>query len=277
MTRLFGVIGHPIDHSLSPVMHQAAYEALGIDAYYGRFDVPPSELRAVLQALMRVGCEGLNVTVPLKEKVVRLANGGLSETARAMGAVNTLCVRRGKLYGENTDGAGFRRALTELGWKGGRGHAVILGAGGSARAVAWELSRARSARVTIANRTLARGRKLAAWLRKQRPYAQVEAVALGAVSLDQADVLVNTTSVGMDSRDGLIVNPTSLRRGMIVYDLVYHRRTKLVQEASARGCVAAGGTSMLLYQGAASFELWLRRRAPIEAMRRALNAALMRA
>jgi shikimate dehydrogenase len=115
---------------------------------------------------------------------------------------------------------------------------------------------------------------LARWLRKWRKHARVEAVPLKALCLDGADILINATTVGMRPADGSLVDPAMLRRGLIVYDLVYHRRTALVREAARRGCVAAGGSSMLLYQGAASFEAWFGIEAPVAVMRRALTEAL---
>lgn len=275
MTRLFGVIGSPIAHSLSPAMQTAALRALHADALYGAFDAPPRFLKPVLRALRLAGVEGLNVTVPLKEAVVPLMDR-LDPTAEAVGAVNTIVIRNRRSVGYNTDGVGFMRALSELGWHPHEGRAVILGAGGSARAVAWELSRVPGSRVTIANRHVARARGVARWLARRRPRVAVEAVALEGVSLDGADLLVNATTVGMSPRDHSPVRPEALRRGMLVYDLVYHRDTPLVRAARRRGCVAANGLSMLLYQGAESFRLWLHRAPPIGAMRRALERALQK-
>lgn len=273
MTRLFGVLGDPVDHSLSPVFHEAAYRALGIDAVYGRFEIPKMLLRRALDGLIRMGGEGFNLTVPLKEAVIPLLDR-IDPEARAMGAVNTLVLRRGKCLGFNTDGAGFRQALVELGWRPGPTRAVILGAGGSARAVAWELSRAPGSSIMIANRTPRRAHALARWLRPHRKRSEIRAAALEKLSLDGADVLVNTTTVGMSPRDGLLIDPRALRKGMIVYDLVYHRTTALIEVGRRRGCVAVGGLSMLLYQGAAAFRLWFDLEPPIAAMRRALEASV---
>ncbi|PIQ84063.1 MAG: shikimate dehydrogenase [Candidatus Omnitrophica bacterium CG11_big_fil_rev_8_21_14_0_20_63_9] len=273
MTRLFGVIGHPITHSLSPAMHAAALRALKLDALYSAFDVPPKFLRPMLKALWLSGVEGLNVTVPLKEAVIPLLDR-VDPGARAIGAVNTI-VRRGKrTIGYNTDGIGFRRALADLGWRARPGHAVILGAGGAARAVAWELAQVRGMRLTIANRHLERARRLARWLTRQRRGVEVSATTLRAVRLQDAALLVNATTVGMRASDRLPIDPAQLRRGLLVYDLIYHRRTPLVDAACRRGCVAAHGLSMLLYQGAESLRLWLRRAPPIGVMRRALEQAV---
>lgn len=273
MTRLFGVIGHPIGHSLSPVMHTAAFRALHLDALYEPFEVPPRFLAPMLRGLTLAGVEGLNVTVPLKEAVPPLLDR-IDPDARAIGAVNTIVIRGRRLIGYNTDGIGLRMALQELGWRPRPTCAVILGAGGAARAAAWELSRIRGSCLTIANRHVQRAQTLARWLKRFHPRACIQAVPLGHVTLDDAELLINATTVGMRASDGLPIDARSLRRGMLVYDLVYHRQTPLVRAARRRGCVAANGLSMLLYQGAASLRLWLHRTPPIDAMRRALTRAL---
>lgn len=288
MTRLFGVIGHPISHSLSPVMHAAAFRALHLDALYEPFEVSPRFLAPMLRGLMLAGVDGLNVTVPLKEAVLPLLDRA-DPDARAIGAVNTILIKDRRMTGYNTDGIGLRMALQELGWpacraaRRGAGRrprptcTVILGAGGAARAVAWELSRLRGSCLTIANRHLERAQRLARWLSRARPRVCVKAVPLEDVTLDDADVVVNATTVGMRASDGLLIDPARLRQGTLVYDLVYHRQTRLVQAARRRGCVAANGLSMLLYQGAASLRLWLHREPPIAVMRNALTRAVERA
>jgi len=272
MTRLFGVIGHPITHSLSPAMHAAALRAMRLDALYTPFDVPPRSLPPILRALTLAGVEGLNVTVPLKEAVLPLLDA-VDPTARAVGAVNTIVIRHRRMVGYNTDGVGFARAVKEMGRSTGAGRTVLLGAGGAARAVAWELTRPRRAHLTIANRHLERAQRLARWLSLVRPGARVRAVSLRDVRVEDADLLVNATTVGMRAGDHCPIDPSMLQRRTAVYDLVYHRDTSLVRAARRRGCVAAGGLSMLLYQGAESLQLWLHRSPPLEVMRTALQNA----
>ena len=273
MTRLFGVIGHPIAHSLSPVMHRAAFAAMRLDVRYEPFDVPGRWLAPILRGLVLAGVDGLNVTVPLKEQVIPLLDR-LDPAARAIGAVNTIVVRGRRTTGYNTDAAGFLLALRELGWRPRPTCAVILGAGGAARAVAWALSRERGSCLTIANRHVARARTLAHWLQRRRPGCRVRAVALPEAAPEGAELLVNATTVGMRASDRPLIDPSALHRGTLVYDLVYHRQTALVQAARRRGCVAANGLSMLLYQGAESLRLWLRRAPPLDAMRRTLFSAV---
>lgn len=273
MTHLYGILGDPIGHSLSPAMHMAAFRALRLDAIYSAFEVPPRFLRPVLRALVLAGVEGLNVTVPLKEVIIPLLDE-VDPTAEAIGAVNTIVIRQRRTMGYNTDGAGFSRAVRELGWHPAPGCAVVLGAGGAARAVLWELTRQRGRGIVLANRHQARAQRLARWLRKRRPSASIDVVRMREVPLAEADLLVNATSVGMRPTDQLLVDPRALHPGLRVYDLVYHRETPLVRAARRRGCVAANGASMLLYQGVESLRLWLNRAPPLAAMRPALERAL---
>ena len=266
-------------------MHTAALRALRLDALYTPFEVPTCFLRPMVRGLVLAGVEGLNVTVPLKEAVVPLMDR-LDATARAMGAVNTIVIRNRRMTGYNTDGAGFRLALKELGWpacappRGGADRrprpceAVILGAGGAARAVAWELARIPGTCLTVVNRHVERARALVRWLAQAHPRVCARAVALAAVALEEADLVVNATTVGMRASDRPLIDPRQLRRGAVIYDLVYHRETALVRAARRRGCVAANGLSMLLYQGAESLRLWLRRRPPLRVMRQALVRAV---
>lgn len=273
MTRVFGVLGYPISHSLSPVMHQAAFHALGLDALYAPFDVPPAYLGQVLQGLRAAGIDGLNVTVPLKERVVRYVDR-LADDAKSLQAVNTLLVRNGRLIGHNTDVVGFQRALEALGWRPHPGAALILGAGGTAKAVAWVLSRHPGATLTIANRHEAGARRLKRWLGRHRPRCRVMVRSFRELKLREHELLINATSVGMCAEDGMLVDAGALHRDLIVYDVVYNRLTPLVRAAQRRGCLAANGLSMLVYQGAEAFRLWWRREPPVDVMRRAVERAI---
>lgn len=254
-------------------MHGAALHALRLDALYAPFQVPRRDLVPILRALILAGVEGLNVTVPLKEAVLPLLDR-LDPTAEAIGAVNTIVVQRRRLIGYNTDGVGFAHALRELGWRAHPARAVILGAGGAARAVAWGLARSPGTRLIIANRHLIRARRLAGWLTRRCRGISVRAVPLTAVTLDDAELLVNATTVGMRASDGLPVSLRTLQPGTLVYDLIYHRETALVKAARREGAIAASGVTMLLYQGAESFRLWWHRRPSLEPMRRSLMQAL---
>lgn len=273
MTRLFGVIGHPITHSLSPAMHTAALRALRVDALYTPFDVSPRYLRPMLEAFTLAGVDGLNVTVPHKETILPLMDR-LDASAKAIGAVNTIVIRNRRLIGYNTDGIGFRRALQELGWRRRPQLAIVLGAGGAARAVAWELAQVPGMRLVIGNRTNARARHLARWIASTRRSVRVASAPIARLPLEAADLLVNATTIGMQAGQKPLVDARRLPAQAFVYDLVYNRRTALLDAARGRGCVASGGLSMLLYQGAEALRLWLHRAPPVDVMRTALTRAL---
>ncbi len=282
MTRIFGVIGHPIAHSLSPIMHQAAFEALGLDAVYAPFDVPPAQLTRVVRGLDACGIDGFNVTVPHKAGVARLLRGSLDPVSRALGAVNTVVRRNGRLFGHNTDVVGFARALQEMRITVRGGTVVVLGAGGAARAVVWALLRERPLKLILANRTASRAAELAAWARRTIPAARCLEIAPDGLNtpflkleLVMADLVVNATSLGLKAGDPLPVDVRWIRKACAVVDLVYRApTTPLVAAARRRGSLATDGLPMLVYQGAESFRLWWNRPAPVDAMRRAVERAV---
>ncbi|HZP40042.1 MAG TPA: shikimate dehydrogenase [Candidatus Binatia bacterium] len=272
--RLFGVLGDPVDHSLSPVMQNAAFVAAGLPHVYLRYRVTPAALPAALADARRLGMGGLNLTVPLKETALPLVDV-LSPDAERAGAVNTLVFRGGRVVGDNTDGRGFLRAV------GGRvrvegTHAVLVGAGGSARATGAALVAAGCARLTIANRTAARAEALAARLARQGA-ARVDVVPLAALRdaavLRDAALVVNTTPVGL-AGGALAIRVGATPRRCLFVDLVYGRRpTPFLAAASRAGRPAMDGAEMLLHQGALAFEAWTGRPAPRAAMAAALRAA----
>ncbi len=263
-TKLYGIIGRPVGHSLSPAMHNAAFEHLGINAVYLAFETDSPE-RAMV-AVRTLGIRGLSVTVPNKETVMDFLDE-TDETARQIGAVNTVKNLDGRLYGINTDWIGAVEALkAETGIRGRT--AVVLGAGGSARAVAFGLAR-EGARVHIANRTVEKARKLA---------REFGCTFSGLRDLPQVEgaILVNTTSVGMGSLAGISPVPEEELDGFsLVMDIVYGReQTRLLKDAESRGCRIIRGTEMLLYQAASQFEFWTGRQAPVEVMKKALMDAM---
>lgn len=275
--RLFGVLGDPVDHSLSPAMHNAAFAAVGLPHLYLRYRVPTRALRSAMREARTLRMGGLNLTVPLKEAVLPFLDGVTPEAER-IGAVNTIVFRPDeRLVGENTDGRGFLRALR--GRVTLRGAAVvILGAGGSARAVGVALAAAGAARVTIANRTRVRGEALAERLTRASA-AEIVAVPIEAVgrgdALTDAMLVVNTTPLGLAGA-ALRVRYAATPRGCTFVDLVYGARpTPFLAGATRAGRRTLDGSMMLLHQGALAFEAWTGRRAPRAAMARALaNAGL---
>lgn len=270
------LLAWPAGHSLSPVMHAAALKELGLGHSYRALAVPPEGLAAAVSDLRSPDVLGANVTVPHKERVLPLLDS-VSDAARAIGAVNTITNTAGRLHGDNTDVHGFLALLEHAGVALGadrRLSAVILGAGGAARAAVFGL--APYARLTVINRTVSRAQVLAA------DFPAVETVAAAATTalLANADVLVNTTSVGME-RDGSDPDESPLPAGVLperatVVDMVYRpERTRLLRDAAAAGLPVAGGLEMLVRQGAESLRLWIGRKdVPVEAMRSAALAAL---
>lgn len=275
---LLGIIGNPVRRSLSPAMQQAALHRLGLQARYLPFEIAPDQVRHVLRALPALGFWGINVTIPYKEKVPRLLDE-LDREAAAIGAVNTVVVRGGRLLGFNTDAEGFRRALEVEGRTPIKGARVLVaGAGGAARAVAFACLSRGCGSLLVANRTAARAHALARALRAQFPAADVSGIASGSPGWERraADcgVLVNATPLGGRAGDPLPIPRTALRRGQTVLDSVYRpRRTALLAAAAAAGAKTVGGLAMLLHQGALALTLWTGREAPLPAMRRALLAA----
>ncbi len=260
---LCGIVLHPAGHTRSPAMHTAAYAALGLDARYEVWDVPPDGLEAKLAALRDAGIRQLSVSIPHKESILALLDD-VDETARRIGAVNTVVRDGDRLIGSNTDCPGAIRALERAGELRGQ-RAVVLGAGGAARALVYGLGRA-GARVTVLNRTVARADELA------RAFG-AESGPLEALADFEHDILVNTTSVGLKS-DASPVPASALRAGSVVMDAVYDPpMTRLLREADAAGAHVVGGKWMLVYQGALQLEAWADRSAPTDVMADAFDAA----
>lgn len=265
----FALIGDPVSASPSPTMHRAAFEAAGLPHEYVAVLVPDGALEEAWPGL-RDRFRGLNVTIPHKERVVALLDA-LDDDAAASGSVNTVAFEGGRAVGHSTDGGGFLDALRRAG-SGPIRRAVVLGAGGAARAVTAAL-RASGAGVAIANRTPERARRLA-----EDMGAGVVATPLDALpgAVSEADLLVNATPVGTgDPEASPLPDEVELHRGLTVFDLVYRpRRTRLLYRAAAEGCRTVEGMEMLIAQGARSFELWTGREAPLEAMRSAAERTL---
>lgn len=279
--RLLGVIGYPVGHSLSPVMHNAAFRDQNMNFYYGAFAVEPGQLAAALEGVRALGFLGLNVTIPHKEAVIPLLDE-VAPTARQVGAVNTIVNRGGRLIGYNTDGWGFLSSLEEAGVNPKGLNAVILGAGGAARAIAVHLARAGAAQITISNRTPERAAAVAAEVRKAVPEVRIQAIearsSLEAIALSEARLVVNCTPLGMQGDhvgESAVADIGLLPSDAVVYDTVYRpAETRLLREARERGLLTVGGLGMLVHQGACSWEYWFGRRGPVSVMYKAAAAAL---
>jgi shikimate dehydrogenase len=264
-TRVVGVIGDPVEHSRSPAMHNAAFDALGLDWVYVAFPVPRGEGGAAVRAMHVLGLAGLNVTMPHKTDAAAACDD-LAPAAAALDAVNTVVVRSDRsLVGHSTDGEGFLRALGDEGVTVSERRCLVVGAGGAARAIAHALGSA-GAGVTVAARRADAARSAAALA------AGGAAIALDGVSVEGFDVVVNATPLGMHGEPPPF-DPARLRPGQFVYDTVYPAETPLLGEARARGANAAGGLGMLVHQGALSFELWTGCTPPLDVMRAAAASA----
>lgn len=263
-TSLFGIIGHPVHHSLSPLIHNAAFKALGINAVYLAFDVV--DIDAALTGIRGLGIKGISVTVPHKETVLRFLDE-IDPVAQKIGAVNTIVNRAGRIFGANTDWIGALSAIEEIVPVRDR-KVLVIGAGGAARAVCAGLAD-RGAVVHVANRTPGRAKILAETFGLS--WSGLE--GLGDI---KADILINTTSVGMCPNDNETpVEGDFLRSIGVVMDIVYSPlKTRLLKEAEDAGCRTINGLKMLLYQAEAQFELWTGQKAPHKAMEKALSTAL---
>ena len=269
-TRVAAVIGSPVRHSLSPAIHNAGYEALGIDWAYVAFEVAPGRAADALTAMRVLALAGLSVTMPHKHDVAAAVDE-IAPAARVLDAVN--CVERtadGRLVGHNTDGDGFVDSLLAAGAHGPAGRrCVVLGAGGAARAVIDALARHGATEVVVVNRSPGRGAKAASLA---GPVGRVGT----PVDVSRADLVVNATSVGMDSTE-LALDPALLRAGQVVADLVYHPLdTALLGVARAAGATPVDGLGMLVHQAARQIRIWTGLDAPVAVMRAAAEAELAR-
>jgi shikimate dehydrogenase len=263
-TVLCGILLHPAGHTRSPAMHNAAFRKLGIDAVYTAFDVAPEALPAALAGARALGIRQLAISIPHKETALPFLDE-VDETARCIGAVNTATLRDGRLVGSNTDWVGAVRALErEIELSGRR--AVVLGAGGAARAVVYGLRRA-GARVVVLARRPERARELA------DAFEAEGAGALAELADTPYELLVNTTSVGL-GEDLSPVPADLLVEGSVVMDVVYEpERTRLLRDAAARGARTVPGKWMLVHQAAEQLRLWTGREAPLETLAEAFDHA----
>jgi len=277
-----GVFGDPVAHSLSPQMQNAALRACKIDMQYARFHIRANELRSALSVLTELDFIGVNLTVPHK---IAAANqiDDVDESARSLGAVNTIKIDNGKLRGFNTDGPGFSRAIREEFSVDLRDlRVMVLGAGGAGRAVAMQCAKESCERLVIVNRTFEKAKQLATELQDfftgpkvfgPVPRLQVIGWEEAAIrfQIGNVDLIVNATPLGLNRADAAPIPARLLAPHVMVYDTIYgESRTPFVSAAIEAGARGANGLSMLLHQGALAFRIWFEREAPIDAMRRAL-------
>ncbi len=266
-TKCCGVIGDPIEHTISPAMHNAAFKKLGLDYAYVPFRVKREELGKAIEGMRALNIRGLNVTIPHKVAVIQFLDE-VDGLAREIGAVNTIVNDDGVLTGYNTDATGFLQALLERGIEPKGKKIVILGAGGAARAISFILAK-KGANLAILNRTLDKARVCAGMISQ----GEVRALELNKENLleavGKADILVNATSVGMSPNvDEALVTSNLIKPSLVVFDIVYNPfKTRLLRGAEEAGAKTVSGLDMLLWQGALAFEKWTGLKAPVELMR----------
>jgi len=274
MKKIYGILGDPVAHSLSPVMHNAAFEILGMDAVYLAFRVTKPDLEDAIKGAKSLGIAGLNVTIPLKEKAL-VSVDVADEMATRIGAINTIDFSSGTPVGYNTDGIGSMQVLQETVGDLTAKNVLILGSGGAARAIAFYLDK-EGAKVTLANRTMERAAQVAAQL------TNAAAIGLDAElkkHIQASDILINATSVGMHPHEeATLVTADMLHPDLVVFDIVYNPlETRLLHEAKRAGVrKIVNGVKMLVYQGAASFKIWTNAEPPIDVMEKAVTDALIR-
>jgi len=276
-TNLYGIFGHPVEHSLSPVMHNNGFSELDLDCVYVAFDILPTNIGEAVSAVRALGISGLNVTIPHKQRIMAYLDE-ISSDAMLVGAVNTVSNVDKRLIGFNTDVGGFLRALkSDLDFTPEGTKVFLVGAGGASRAVIVGLGRNYVSEVVIANRTLSKAEDLAKEFGDHFPKVEFKAVMLSDEErikqcIVGSDIVINSSSAGMKRENPLELPLYLLPKHAGIYDLVYDPTdTPLVKDAKKLGLKAHSGHSMLLYQGVEAFEIWTGLTAPVDTMKKALD------
>ena len=263
-TRLYGVIGNPVSHSLSPTMHTAAFQSLSLNNVYLSFQFDSLDQALFKQAFNLIGICGFNITVPYKQEIIYFLDD-ISPQAKFLNSVNTVEIKDGRWIGHSTDGEGYIRSVEEF-FPNLRDSSVqLLGAGGSAAAISYALLNAGVKKLMISNRTIGKAEKLVERLVQQFEPKRVE---VGSYKKESYDLLVNTTSVGMDG-ESCPCSKELVEQAKIVSDIIYKpATTPLLKMAESMGKKIQNGLNMLIYQGAASFQIWTKQPAPVDVMKR---------
>ncbi|RJP59951.1 MAG: shikimate dehydrogenase [Deltaproteobacteria bacterium] len=277
-TKITGILGHPIHHSLSPLMHNTVFKHLGLNYVYLPFDVKPEDLKCAINAIRCMNIVGVNLTIPHKEKVIAHLDR-IDTEAELIGAVNTIENIDSELVGFNTDGQGFLESLkNDLGFSPKGKSILIVGAGGAARGILVSLALGGAPKISVTNRTYNRAEKLIEEFSDRFPSVKFSALPLDNNTLKNClgdtDLLINTTSVGMNG-DSLRLPLSYLPKSAIIYDIVYNPlKTPLLREAEEAGLTAHNGLGMLVFQGALSFKIWTDVDAPVKLMKETLAKRL---
>lgn len=270
-TRLTCLLGSPVSHSISPAMHNTAFEALGLDYSYMAFDISESQIKNAIDALKLLNCRGFNLTMPLKTAIIPYLDE-LSEAARLSHSVNTCVFEDGKLIGHTTDGIGFMEAMTDSGISYQNKVITILGAGGAATSIIVQAALDGVSKINIFKRKNATFDKIVDFADKITRSTDCDVFVFDMADattlefcLQESDILINGTNVGMGDDDSSLVPVEFLRKELIVTDVIYHPAyTRLLKDAKSLGCKVMNGKYMLLYQGAAAFKLWTGQDMPID-------------
>lgn len=275
-TNIVGLIGHPVEHSFSPPMHNAAFKALDMDYAYVAFDVDPSDLKSAIEGAQSLNIKGFNVTIPHKIEVMQYLDE-LDEVAELIGAVNTIDFKN--LKGYNTDGIGAIKAIEEVSPVKDK-NVIVAGAGGASRAISFYLAKYGADSITVLNRNVDKAQSLAGDILASDLIDDVKADSISKISscLKDADILVNTTPLGMHPNvEGSVAASDDMHEDLVVFDAVYNpHETLLLKEAAKAGAKPVYGIKMLLYQGAESFKIWTGSEPPIDVMENALKQYLGR-
>ncbi|MFW9945716.1 MAG: shikimate dehydrogenase [Candidatus Odinarchaeota archaeon] len=269
-TKILCVIGHPIEHSMSPIMHNAAIQDLGLDYLYIAFDIPPNKLKEAIKGLKTLNIRGINVTLPYKEKVMKFIDK-VDQTAQKIGAINTIKNEDGLLIGRNTDAEGANKALFDAGCEITGKNVVLIGAGGAAKAILYSLA-SNTNKITIINRSEDRAKKLVNEL-KNKMDINIESKKYDEIILKEeisnADILINATPIGMFPMiDITPVSKKIIHKDLFVFDLIYNPlETKLIKDSKEIGCQTLSGLDMLVNQGALAFEWWTNKKPNLELMK----------
>lgn len=274
-TNIVGLIGHPVEHSFSPPMHNAAFEALDMDYAYVAFDVEPSNLKSAIDGARSLNIKGFNVTIPHKIEVMQHLDE-IDEVAKLIGAVNTIDFKNMKGY--NTDGIGAVKAIEEVTSIKGK-NVVVAGAGGASRAISFYIARYGASDLAILNRNTQKAQGLADDIESSGLIGNVKADSITSINdyLDEADILIDTTPLVMHPHtdDEPIALAESMHEDLAVFDAVYNpNETVLIKEAIKAGAKPVYGIKMLLYQGAESFRIWTGQEPPVDVMEEALRKTL---
>lgn len=276
-TRLISLLGDPVNHSLSPYMHNLSFENLGLDYAYMAFEIKKEKIKDAVDAMKTLNVRGFNVTMPYKEKIIDLLDE-VDNQAKIIGSVNTVLNSKGKLLGYNTDGKGFVKALEEKKIDFKLKKVLILGSGGAAKSIAIQLALEGVKEIIIANRTIEKANIIVNIIKEHVKDVKINSINLNENKLKSeiinTDILVNTTSIGM--REGFLDSPIKetkiLHKDLFVADIIYKpQKTKLLSQAQERGCNTMNGLNMLIFQGALAFKIWTGKDMPNEVIDKILN------